>query len=64
MNEEANQSAVPDDSSELPLYYYSDDSPSIDGCIQAVESYCGEEILTKIVMDETLERLSPLQVKQ
>ncbi|XP_041369512.1 protein mono-ADP-ribosyltransferase PARP14-like [Gigantopelta aegis] len=60
---EVTQPSVQDKSSEIPLYYFSDDATCIDRCIQHVESYCGEEIITKVIADEALENMNQSQVK-
>lgn len=62
-DEEASHSPVYDKSSEIPLYYFSDDLTCIDKCIQTIESYCGEEIITIPLVDEALAHLNKAQVK-
>ncbi|XP_041369385.1 protein mono-ADP-ribosyltransferase PARP14-like [Gigantopelta aegis] len=60
---EAAQPSASEESSEVPLYYFSDDYTSIDRCIQAVESYCRDETMKKVIADEALEHLSQSQIQ-
>ncbi|XP_041347184.1 uncharacterized protein LOC121367085, partial [Gigantopelta aegis] len=60
-HEETSLPSASDDSSEVSLYYFSDDYTSIDGCIQAVDSYCRDETIKKVIADEALEHLNQSQ---
>ncbi|XP_041369508.1 protein mono-ADP-ribosyltransferase PARP14-like [Gigantopelta aegis] len=63
-HEETSRPSASDDSSEVPLYYFSDDYTSIDGCIQAVESYCRDETIKKVIADQALEHLNQSQIER